>query len=76
MFFKIGVLKNFVIFTGNHLRPANLIIIKKNSTQMFSCEFCEISKRTFFYGALREDCFRKLYLNIELSHYQNGPVTS
>ena len=32
--------------------------IKKDSlTQVFSCEFCEISKNTFFYGTALDDCF-------------------
>ena len=34
MFFKIGVSKNFAIFTGK---------------QVFSCEYCEILKIAFFY---------------------------
>ena len=39
MFFKKGVLRNFAKLTEKHLcqRP------------VFSCEFCEISKNTFFY---------------------------
>ena len=59
MFFRIGVLKNFAIFTGKHLcrslfliklqcwRPATLL--KRDSTQVFSCEYCKIFKNTFFY---------------------------
>ena len=56
---KKGVLKNFAKIVGKHLcqslffkkvaglRPATLL---KNETlaQVFSCEFCEISKNTFF----------------------------
>ena len=53
-----GVLRNFTKFTGKHLcqslflkkvaglRPATLF--KKALAQVFSCEFCEISKNTFF----------------------------
>ena len=52
-----GVLKNFEKLTGRHLcqilffnkvaglRPATLL--KKTLAQVFSCEFCEISKNTF-----------------------------
>ena len=52
MFSKVGVLKSFAIFTGKQLswsfflikskafRPATLL--KGDSTQMFSCENCEI----------------------------------
>ena len=59
MVFKIGLLKNFAIFTGIHLcwghfliklqvlRPATLF--KKTPTQVLSCEYCEIFKNSFFY---------------------------
>ena len=62
MFFKKGVLRNFAKFTGKHLcqrlflnkvagqRPKVCNFIKKESlAQVFSCEFCEISKNTFFH---------------------------
>ena len=59
---KKGVLTNFAKFTGKHLcqslffnNVAGLACnIIKNETlvQMFSCEFCEISKNTFFTGHL------------------------
>ena len=57
VFCKKGVLTNFTKFTGKHLcqslffnkvsdlRPAALF--KKSMAQVFSCEFCEISKNTF-----------------------------
>ena len=53
-----GVSRNFVKFIGKHLwcclffnkvtslRPAT--ILKKTLAQVFSCEFCEISKNIFF----------------------------
>ena len=57
-----GVLTNFTKFTEKHLcqslvfnkvaglRPKACKFIKKESlTQVFSCEFCENSKNTFFY---------------------------
>ena len=56
-----GVLRNFTKFTGKHLRqslffnkvaglrPEACNFIKKEAlAQVFSCEFCEISKNTFF----------------------------
>ena len=56
-----GVLKNFAKFTGKHLyqslffnkaaglRPEACNFIKKETlAQVFFCEFCEISKNTFF----------------------------
>ena len=46
--FCIGVLINFAKFTGEHLwqRPATLS--KHSLAQVFSCEFCDIFKKTFF----------------------------
>ena len=58
VFFKIGVLKNFAIFTGKYLccflsfiklqafRPATLS--KKDFNTALSCEYCEIFKSTSF----------------------------
>ena len=54
------VLKNFAKFTGKHLcqslffdkvyRPETYNVIKKETlAQVFSFEFCEIFKNTFFY---------------------------
>ena len=60
MFFKIGVLKNFVNFTIKQLcwnffliklkalSPATLL--KKTLAQVFSSKICEILKNTFFYS--------------------------
>ena len=45
MFFKIGVLKNFVNFTGKHL-CWSLFLIK--SAKVFSYEIYKIFKNTFF----------------------------
>ena len=57
---KKSVLRNFAKFTEKHLcqsllfhkvtvlRPATLL--KKRMAQVFSSEFCEISKNTFLYG--------------------------
>ena len=52
-----GVIRNFAKFTGKYMcqslflitlqaRPATLL--KKRLAHVFSCEFCEISKNTFF----------------------------
>ena len=60
VFYKKGVLRNFIKFTGKHLRQSLFLnkkaselrpafVFKKNAlAQVFSCEFCEISKNTFF----------------------------
>ena len=57
MFCKKGVLRNFAKFTGKHLRQSLFFLqawacnfIKKETlAQMFSSEFCKISKDTFSY---------------------------
>ena len=54
MFSKKGVLRNFTKLTGKHLCQSLFLIklqaIKKETlAQVFSCEFCEISKNTFFH---------------------------
>ena len=48
MFFKKGILKNFVIFTGKHL-CWSLFFNKVAGLLVFSCEYCEIFKNSFFY---------------------------
>ena len=50
---KKGVLRNFTKFTGKHLflrktSEAYNFIKKETLAQVFSCEFCEIFKNTFF----------------------------
>ena len=62
VFCKKGVLRNFAKFIGKHLcqnlvfnnvvglRPEACNFIKKETlVQVFSCEFCEISRNTFSY---------------------------
>ena len=52
VFRKKGVLRNFTKFTGKHLCQSlffNKLIKKETLAQVFFCEFCEISKNTFFY---------------------------
>ena len=54
---KKSVFRNFAKFTGKHLRQslflnkvlAYIFIEKSTLAQVFSCEFCEISKNTFSY---------------------------
>ena len=60
MFCKEGILRNFAKVTGKNLcqslflnnvadlRPATLLK-KETLAQVFSCDFCEISKNTFYY---------------------------
>ena len=49
---KNGVLRNFAKFTGKHLCQSLLLMklraSKETLAQMYSSEFCEISKNTFF----------------------------
>ena len=56
LFYKKGVLKNFAKFTGTHLCLSLFLVkpLKKETlAQVFSCEFCEIFKSTFFTEHLR-----------------------
>ena len=56
------VLRNFTKFTEKNLcqsltfRPATFLR-KKTVAQVFSCEFCKISKGIFFYRTRLDDCF-------------------
>ena len=80
MFCKKVVLRNFAKFTGKHLcqrlfcnkvaglslRPATLL--ENVLAQVFSCEFCEISKKTFFYRTLR-------WLLLAIPHFLYALIT-
>ena len=58
MFFKIAVLKNFAVLPRKHLcwslfliklQAQVCVFIKKETlTQVFSCEYCKIFKKSFF----------------------------
>ena len=45
---KKGVLRNFTKFTGKHLCQSVFFNKRETLAQVFSCEFCEISKNIFF----------------------------
>ena len=51
VFCKKGVVRNFTKFTGKHLCQSLFFnfIKKETLAQVFSCQFCEISKDTFVY---------------------------
>ena len=49
VFCRKGVLRNFAKFTGKHLCQSLFFNKKETLVQVFSCEFCEISKNTFSY---------------------------
>ena len=53
---KRGILRNFANFTRKHLWQS-LFYTKETLAQAFSCEFCEISKNTFFYRTPPDDGF-------------------
>ena len=73
-FVKKDVLKNFAIFTWKHLcwslffiklqavRAATLL--KSGSNTMFSCEYCEIIRNTYFVQHLRTAASLRILLNI------------
>ena len=52
MLLKKDVLRNFAKFTGKHLCQS-LFIKKETLAHMFSCQFRNISKNTFYYKQLR-----------------------
>ena len=66
MFFEIGILKNFTMFTGKHLcwslflkkvaGPCNFIK-KQTPKKVFSREYCEIFKNSFFFYDTSGGCF-------------------
>ena len=73
VFCKKDALRNFPKFTGKHLclrlffnkvadlRSSNFIK-RESQAQVFSCEFCEIFKNTFFYRTLPVAAPQALYL--------------
>ena len=63
MFYKKGFLRDFVKYTEKHLCQG-LLFKKETLAQVFSCEFCEISKNNFFTEHLRW----LLLLTVKLVH--------
>ena len=61
MFFKLSVLQNFAVFTGNDLcRSLFFIKLKKEThTLVLSCEYCKILKNSFFYRTPQVAAFQK-----------------
>ena len=76
-----GVLRNFAIFTGKHLYQSlffntELYYIKKETlAQVFSYEFCEISKNTFFNRTPLGDCFYLLFAVTKICVFNDGQIT-
>ena len=74
MFSKIGALKNFAKFPGKHLcwnyflinyRPGGLgFYSKETPTQVLSCEYCKIFKKTYFEEHLRTAASALLIINL------------
>ena len=69
---KKGVLRNFTKFTGKHLcqrfffskvaGQACNFITKESLVQVLSCEFCKISKNSFFNRTPPDDCFSYFHI--------------
>ena len=67
VFCKKGLLKNFTKFTAKDLRQSLFLnkvtglrpatLLRETLAQVFSCEFCEISKNTYSYRTPLGDCF-------------------
>ena len=66
-----GVLRNFAKFTGKRLRQSLIfnkvagwcleLIKEETLAQVFSCEFCKISKNTLYYRTPPDSCFCNVY---------------
>ena len=66
-----GVLRNFAKFTGKRLRQSLIfnkvagwcleLIKEETLAQVFSCEFCKISKNTLYYRTPPDNCFCNVY---------------
>ena len=57
---ETGFLKNFAKFTGKYLRYSlffNKTLSQVFLSQVFSFEFCEFFKNTFFYRTPPDNCF-------------------
>ena len=92
MFCEKDVFRNFTKFTGKHLWESlnfvgEPILFKKETlAQVFSCEFCEISKKAFFtehlwttasgFGIVLRKMLELEYLKLELTQYrfENLPI--
>ena len=73
MFFEIGVLKNFLIFTENDpcwslfliklhaFKPATLL--KRDSNIYIFCEICEIFENAYFEEHLRATALKKTFIS-------------
>ena len=71
VFCRKSVLRNFAKFTGKHLCQSFLFIKKETMEQLFSCEFCEISKGkdtlwNFSFRAFHEIQFQGHYMKHEI----------
>ena len=82
VFCKKGVVRNFAKFTGKHLcQSFNKVagwpatVLKKRLTQVFSCEFCKLSKNTFSYRtcpvAASYLTWRKPFSNQKIIYHTN-----
>ena len=80
-----GVLRNFAKFTGKNqcqslfFNKAAGFIKRETLAQVFSCEFCEISKNTFFREHLRPTasklCFRDSKITLFHRYIILPPIT-
>ena len=69
---KNDVVRNFATFTGKHLCQRLFFNKVAGLRLVFSCEFCEISKNTFFidnclWNQNHLSCFLKSFTEIKLS---------
>ena len=70
MLYKISVLKHFAKFTGKH--QCQSIFLKETLAPLFCCEFCKISKNTFFTEHLRAAASLSKYVSYRCDSYKNS----
>ena len=87
MFFRIGILKNFAMFTGKHFRWSLFLIklqafrpstlLKRDSNIGISCEICDTFKKTFFYRIHPVAGSRNISWTLSLLHIRriNGVIS-
>ena len=68
VFCKKGILRNFAKFTGKHLCQS---LFFNKVAQVFSYEFCEISKNTFFHRTPPVDASAVILIILNKKHSRN-----
>ena len=83
MLYKKGVFRNFTKFTVKHPCQSLFFIKEETLAHVFSCEFCEISKNTYFTehpwataSKFFTDCCYTLYVRLFKILYLSSTLTN